>query len=563
MVASVDWSRLEGAYGPATDVPKLLVALRSQKKSERDQALGDLEEALYHQGQRFEATSVAVPFIIEVAVDPTAKDKRALLELLGDIAVGWRSDVIHEDIDPGWVESDYGEAACFRAVARAEHELMGLLSDPSPTVRAAVLGLLANVPPIASAPLLGALRDKDTTVRAVACIALARRARYRGDRAGLAEIEAHALKARGGNERICAFGAQLLFEGPGRARAASELLGALPRAKRAPAFPWNDGNVLAWAFKALGRLASEEPEAVPPERLVEPLDAALHSPHWEEKSYTAAGQATSDLVCAIVEAMFGPKPGRERPCFTEPPPMPEELPKAKRMALQLLAETPHFGTNWMAFIGERLESAGFPMNREGKTYEEASGPGPLRRYLGLDPPGYWEQPIEGLCEGKPVRWPTYQWVRRIPLGLVRAEEFVKAAAGLPADKLVALAYALARSVPRDLEQTKGYLWPLTEELVVAILLERGPGCAKRSSNGWSLRSTAVTAWRSCCRSAAGTEQRVGPCRRCTMRSSQRSFREGRLRVCAGDLASQPRSSAGHWRSYSACRSSGGIACCSE
>jgi len=84
----VDWSSLEHAYGTAEDVPGLIRALISPSPDERRGALDDLCGNLWHQGSIFEATSYAVPFLIELAASDKTPDRHLVLGYLGTLACG-------------------------------------------------------------------------------------------------------------------------------------------------------------------------------------------------------------------------------------------------------------------------------------------------------------------------------------------------------------------------------------------------------------------------------------------------------------------------------------------
>lgn len=59
----IDWGRLSHAYGPALDVPLDLRRLASSDAAVREAALWQLGGSIYHQGDVFNATAAAVPFL--------------------------------------------------------------------------------------------------------------------------------------------------------------------------------------------------------------------------------------------------------------------------------------------------------------------------------------------------------------------------------------------------------------------------------------------------------------------------------------------------------------------
>lgn len=94
-VDDVPWHRLHHAYGTAQDVPDLLRALRSSDERTRSQAHYRLRGNIYHQGTRWEASSRAVPFLVELAVDPGTPQRVLVVQLLRLVGLG---DVRDEDL---------------------------------------------------------------------------------------------------------------------------------------------------------------------------------------------------------------------------------------------------------------------------------------------------------------------------------------------------------------------------------------------------------------------------------------------------------------------------------
>ncbi|GAA5184293.1 hypothetical protein GCM10023322_25470 [Rugosimonospora acidiphila] len=105
----VPWERLHHAYGPATDVPAQLRALRSQDPGTRAQALGQLFGNVYHQGTRWQASAYAVPFLVGLIDDPHVPGRGAILDLLTAIAIGdLRDDAL--PFDPAQAFAAGGDA---------------------------------------------------------------------------------------------------------------------------------------------------------------------------------------------------------------------------------------------------------------------------------------------------------------------------------------------------------------------------------------------------------------------------------------------------------------------
>lgn len=213
----VDWARLTHAYGPATDVPELIADLRSTDAERREKARWQLYGNVFHQGTRYEATSYAVPFLLEVLAAPDCGDPAELLLLLGALAVGydeyWLPDGIPvEELrraakggaallaaaphpgDEGWDE-DEGDARYIDGLTAAEQEAMlthvcvaahdavrqgvplfrALLGHGDPEVRVAAAYLLGWFPEDAegSVPPLAALAsDVDDALAATARVSM-------------------------------------------------------------------------------------------------------------------------------------------------------------------------------------------------------------------------------------------------------------------------------------------------------------------------------------------------------------------------------------------------------
>ncbi|MEV1108151.1 hypothetical protein AB0I95_05820 [Micromonospora sp. NPDC049751] len=103
----IDWARLGHAYGAADDVPGQLRALLSPDATTRDEALGELYGNVFHQGNRFEASAYAVPFLLEMLSDPATPDPASVLGLLSALAVGYDEGVLPD----GFPVAEYRRAA--------------------------------------------------------------------------------------------------------------------------------------------------------------------------------------------------------------------------------------------------------------------------------------------------------------------------------------------------------------------------------------------------------------------------------------------------------------------
>ncbi|WP_169975190.1 HEAT repeat domain-containing protein [Tautonia rosea] len=85
---AIDWTRLNHAYGAATDVPDLIRALLSPESAVREEAIHDLFGNIWHQGTVYPATAAAVPFLYELLEYSDLPDPDAVALLLASIATG-------------------------------------------------------------------------------------------------------------------------------------------------------------------------------------------------------------------------------------------------------------------------------------------------------------------------------------------------------------------------------------------------------------------------------------------------------------------------------------------
>jgi len=76
----VDWGRLTHAYGWACDVPGMLRDMVADDQKVRDKAWDNFGAAVNHQGDFYDSTVAAVPFLIEAAADPAMPDRVAILD---------------------------------------------------------------------------------------------------------------------------------------------------------------------------------------------------------------------------------------------------------------------------------------------------------------------------------------------------------------------------------------------------------------------------------------------------------------------------------------------------
>ncbi|MFI6848210.1 HEAT repeat domain-containing protein [Kitasatospora sp. NPDC050467] len=139
----IDWAALHHAYGPADDVPGMLLGLASDHPGEREAALDDLHDAVHQQCDIYDSTLACVPFLFELIADRTRPDRGPVVELLTSIG-----EAVHH-YPAGEEESTEGSvwrltlAQGRAAVAARADAFSPLLTDPDPDVRCAAAAALA------------------------------------------------------------------------------------------------------------------------------------------------------------------------------------------------------------------------------------------------------------------------------------------------------------------------------------------------------------------------------------------------------------------------------------
>ncbi|WP_433317771.1 hypothetical protein [Micromonospora chersina] len=202
-LCGVDWASLQGPYGPAADVPRLLQTLRSHDPTVRGEAEEQLEDHLQHQGMVEEPAAAAVPYLIDLLADQEAPDRLVAYRLLRTILdcvelyesprplaeVPTLNDLARERSDwwlsrsPEWRRhggyqrpvTDPCSAAAFEAVRAGVPTYLQALQDPDPDLRLGMAYLLAAFPQewAAMAPVLAQRLsvETDPAVAAEMCIA--------------------------------------------------------------------------------------------------------------------------------------------------------------------------------------------------------------------------------------------------------------------------------------------------------------------------------------------------------------------------------------------------------
>jgi hypothetical protein len=155
----IPWHSLHHAYGTAEDVPGLLRAL-AQEGEQQDKALYELFGNIWHQGTVYEASAYAVPFLVELAANPTVSRRDELLGLIGALAAGRSYLAVHAQPGlkigeffrekPDFEERLQDELAFVRRtrIAVLEHKavIRAMLNDQAPMIRAGAAHVLSRFP---------------------------------------------------------------------------------------------------------------------------------------------------------------------------------------------------------------------------------------------------------------------------------------------------------------------------------------------------------------------------------------------------------------------------------
>ncbi|WP_435157883.1 hypothetical protein [Amycolatopsis sacchari] len=126
-LAEINWAAMKHAYGPASDVPGLLRKLVTDDPREREIAIDGMYGAVHHQGDVYDCTVAAIPFLLRIAAGPDLPGRVEVLRLVASLGDVDRSD---QPVYRGTMLD--GQAAA--AVAQGCPTLLPLLADLDPEV---------------------------------------------------------------------------------------------------------------------------------------------------------------------------------------------------------------------------------------------------------------------------------------------------------------------------------------------------------------------------------------------------------------------------------------------
>lgn len=157
----IDWASLGSATGTADELPAMLRAIAAGAEPEAGNAVGDLVNEVFHQGTVWDCTEPAIPFVVELVLDPSVPHRSSLVYLLGSL--------LYEGVD---------------SVDPHVPRLMSLLDDPDDDVRECAAYLVGwhDGPPELTLPVLLRRWDEEPVplVRASVLAAIGTTDRDRG-----------------------------------------------------------------------------------------------------------------------------------------------------------------------------------------------------------------------------------------------------------------------------------------------------------------------------------------------------------------------------------------------
>ncbi|MEV8441395.1 HEAT repeat domain-containing protein [Actinosynnema sp. NPDC051121] len=277
----VDWHALEHAYGPADEVPDLLRGLVSDDPAVRESALDGMYGAVHHQGDVYDSTVAALPF---------------LLGLLGHAGLPGRDGVVGflASVGESGGEPDPWEERAIEVVQAAFPLFLTLLDDPEPAVRKAACEALAvcRADAARAADALGERMPVETDADVRAAIV-----------AALGTIGAHGWvtgQAAVGVARRLATAAVDHADPAVRLGALAELAGCAPDALPDDALP---DDVPAFALDAFARLYAAGTPTTGPAGFSTPTLLGTLREHAEEDAAGRRASAAYPLLARLSRAL--------------------------------------------------------------------------------------------------------------------------------------------------------------------------------------------------------------------------------------------------------------------
>jgi hypothetical protein len=140
----IDWESLRHAYGSAEDVPGWVRGLVDSDPVVREESLDAMYGAVHHQGDVYDSTVAAVPYLVEALTVPCLPGREGIAELLASIVElsEWPDET---ELDEDRREMLHLAVRANKLAVAAAPALIRLCDDPDPAVRAAAPKLLVAV----------------------------------------------------------------------------------------------------------------------------------------------------------------------------------------------------------------------------------------------------------------------------------------------------------------------------------------------------------------------------------------------------------------------------------
>jgi hypothetical protein len=149
---NVPWDDLQDAFGPASEVPRLLAKVGSARGRSLANAIEKLCEHVLHQGTIYSASPAAVEKVIGFARDAGTAEREALCGLLTEFASSARQAIADGRAIPCHSGGDPVHGAAIRdAILAAHPQFIADLANPSAGLRAGAAELAAAFPEADSA----------------------------------------------------------------------------------------------------------------------------------------------------------------------------------------------------------------------------------------------------------------------------------------------------------------------------------------------------------------------------------------------------------------------------
>jgi hypothetical protein len=402
---SVDFSKVQHAYGPATDLPQHLRALASEDARQRRAALEWFSMSVNHQGAITPAALPAAPFLVELASEPKSKERPWLLSFLAELAVGGNHvrylahgfDVNDEAFQK--TPDDHPRKAIYLHVARGIDAYLSMLGDKDAKVRTAAAFLSAFLSSEASKSIATVRKqlgvEKSEQPRASQLLALGLLGGYLKTKEDVALFRAHEASDVLLVRVAARIGLHYAAESELSQEVLEQLVLAIPElAQPIPDFPWAEGQLSNYVALVVSGLAARR-------RQTELLGRLL--------AVTAKTPTQPRVASAMLASVFSGEHAAHQLR------LPSELDDIQRHVLTQLVE---------------LELV--PRVRGALAYHGLfAAPADLKRFLGLTEQG----PVDRAVSGEPL----WRAIAGVLAGTLNMETWLERVRTLSASEILSLA----------------------------------------------------------------------------------------------------------------------------